>query len=664
MNNHVPPKTAKTSLPVGLALLLSNLAAQQLILVEQGADPCPIFAEKADTAAAQALAKYLKQISGAEFAVTATEAPPAGKGILVGSFGSQESQELPGDSFIIRTIADGQDVKLQIAGATPRGTHFGVYAFLEEVLGCRWWSHNEEEVPSSPTIRVGAVNIARKAVFRQADLLNREAQSGTNGFVYKSRGKSTEAFTGGHTLYPLLTPYAKEHPEIYPYSKKTGKRAANNLHFCYSAPGIAEALADALEKQVQRRKGNVSDFIYMAGMGDWYGGFCQCERCEKIYAEEVWTRPDGEKRDAPSSTLIRMINRTAEILEGKYPGVRVGTFAYMSLEGPPGKTVPRGNVVIWQPHLRHCIIHGVDQCEKNRNYYYNLKRWCELAPGRVYIWDYGVSFKNFLYPFPVLRSMAENIRLYARMGVAGVMVQGNYVSTGSDLVVLKNYLWRKLLWNPGLETKALLEEFCKGYYGPASRPIVKYVNELENAVARQSDAHMDEFANRETIRKTYLTDKRAVNLRRRLAKAAKKAGGEEPYCRRIREAGASLEAFTLWCAGPLVERGGRLVRADLDHQYTYPRALDLVKHCRGASPREWGTGRSYHLSLLPLHGGPLARLSKGEVEVEVAPVLGCVCGRFSTRERRSSGSRSPTREAIPCSAGPASRSPWDTAPAR
>ena len=84
----------------------------------------------------------------------------------------------------------------------------------------------------------------------------------------------------------------------------------------------------------------------------------------------------------------------------------VGTFAYMTLEGPPGKTLPRDNVVIWLPHLRHCIIHGADKCEKNLNYLENLKRWCEIAPGRVYIWDYGVNYgENFLYPFPVIRSM-------------------------------------------------------------------------------------------------------------------------------------------------------------------------------------------------------------------------------------------------------------------
>jgi hypothetical protein len=48
-----------------------------------------------------------------------------------------------------------------------------------------------------------------------------------------------------------------------------------------------------------------------------------------------------------------MINKAAEILEAKYPGIQVGTLAYMSLEAPPAKTVPRDNVIVYVPRLRH-----------------------------------------------------------------------------------------------------------------------------------------------------------------------------------------------------------------------------------------------------------------------------------------------------------------------
>jgi hypothetical protein len=76
----------------------------------------------------------------------------------------------------------------------------------------------------------------------------------------------------------------------------------------------------------------------------------------------------------------------------------------------------------------------------------------------------------------------------------------------------------------------------------------------------------------------------------------------------------------LWTDGPVEERDGQLIRADLK-EYTYPRALELFKHLRGASPREWGEGRSYRMGMLTWHGGPLSVLSGGALKVKVAPVM-------------------------------------------
>lgn len=106
----------------------------------------------------------------------------------------------------------------------------------------------------------------------------------------------------------------------------------------------------------------------------------------------------------------------------------------------------------------------------------------------------------------------------------------------------------------------------------------------------------------------------------RIGAAEKATGGEQPYLRRVREAGAGLEAVLLWNSGPLEARGDKLVRTDIG-EYTYPRAQALLEHTRGASPREWGGGRSYRMSFRALHGGPLHTLSRGDLTVRVAPLL-------------------------------------------
>lgn len=596
-------------------------AVSAVTLVAPGVEPCTIHVPASQETAARHLSRYLKEISGADFPISTNAGPAAGRAIVLGLLPAAERTGWPGDSFLIRA----DDDTLRILGATPAALLFGVFDFLETALGCRWWSSSEEDVPRRDAIALDAFERAVRARFTQTILMNREAESTVNGFVYKARARNSESWSGGHTLYPLLTPYAEKDPGLYPFSRKTGTRAANKLHFCYSAPGIAEALAEALAGEVRKRGGNVRDVLYMAGMGDWYGGACECERCEAIYLEEGWTDAEGRRRGIIGGTNLRMMNRTAELLEAQFPGVKVGFMAYMSMEAPPTLTRPRHNVYVRIPHLRHCIVHGIDECEKNAAYLRNLTRWCELAPGRVHVWDYGVNFgENFLYPFPAIESIGRNIRLFDRLGVAGLIIQGNYVSTGGDLVALKNYVWRKLLWDPALDTTALIREFCDGYYGPAAEPLFAYVMELEQAVRPESmpGKHLDEFAKAPAIRAAYLSPERMARLRGLIGEARDATADRDPFARRVEEAAVSLDAFALWHPGPFAEAGDRLVRADKNNQYTFERALRVREFSRQASIREWNTFRAYHDQFLAMHGGPLAILRDGDLEVRVAPALG------------------------------------------
>ena len=590
--------------------------APAVILVGKDQPPCPILirpkAPRDENLAAKQLAAYLKQISGATFSVKTAPEPLPDRAILVGPLGVRLPADLGEEGYVIRT----RGKVLLIAGGSPRGTLYGVYGFLEDVLGCRWWSHTEEFVPKKAVIALRKLNITARPAFSLHNLYNREAQHGKNYFAYKRRATSPERFTGGHNLCPDLRPYAKKNPQFLPMGKN-GKRKFNNLHMSYVAPGMSEALAEVIEKKLKRHKGEVKHNIYFEGMGDWYGGMCMSPESKKIYAEETWTDPDGRKKPGYIAPLLRMLNKTAEILEKKYPGIRVGTFAYMSLEAPPAKTVPRHNVVLRIPHLRHCIVHGVSECKKNRSFLLNLKRWGELAPNRVYIWDYGINFGNFMYPFPNIKAIARNIKAYKKLGVRGVMIQGNYVSMGSDLIVLRNYVWGKLLWNPALDVDKLIEEFCLGYYGPAGKEMLAYVNALEDSVRTPKHIHLNEFERK--LKKHYLTDELEARLNQTLRRAVARTRGRDPYLRRVKEAMVSLEAFNLWKPGPLKEQGDRLVRADLGD--TWQRAQDMVKYSRKASPREWGDGRAYRMGFLALHGGPLPTLKRGPLEVKIAPIL-------------------------------------------
>lgn len=582
-------------------------------LVVSGKSPLPVVVRKdADTLekrAATELARYLSQISGAEFQVVNTIDPLPQGAIVVGDAGTVRPEALSREGFIIRT--NGQ--RLRICGGTPHATLIGVFALLEEQLGCRWWSWNEEYVPKASTLMIPAQDTHIEPAFQQHDCFNREAQNRANAFAWKRRTISLTNFTGGHNLCPLLKPFTDERPDFLPMDKN-GKRAFNNIHMNYTAAGMDEILTGLLKKEITKRKGNLNGVIYFAGMGDWYGGMDYSPESKRVYEEEKWTDPDGRVNPGYSATVLRLINRTAEALEKDVPGVQIGTFAYMSLEAPPAKTRPRENVSIRLPRLRHDTVRSIIVSPKNASFRRNLDRWCELAPGRVYVWEYGSNFTNFLRPFPSLRSLAENIRYYHQAGVAGISIQGNYVSTGGDLAVLKNYVWSKLLWDPTRDTDELLREFCTGYYGPAAEELLAYVNLLEDSVRGENPIEADEF----NSKFAWMTPAVVARAQELFRAALRKTASDAIYQRRVKEAEVSLEAWLLWTPGELQEQGELLIRADLGD--TRARARSLVQHCRGASPREWGNGPKYHMNFLAMHGGRMPVLREGRLTVKVAPM--------------------------------------------
>jgi len=528
------------------------------------------------------------------------------------------------DAFQIRTVAGS----VEITASASMGLRFGFYELMQR-LGCRFWAWDEEVIPKLAEVRVPALDFSWTPAFRIHDLMNQEAMSRKNDFAHKLRAVSSLKFTGNHNIQPMLRKFADAHPgEVFPLvktrDKATGEvkkevREFNNLHYCYTAPGISEALAEELEKEVVKRKGNVRDLIYFAGMGDWYGGFCECERCTKVYEEEAWKNPDGKTFRGLSATLLQMVNRAAEILEKKYPGIQVGTFAYMSLEAPPGKTVPRENVSVYVPRLRHSGSTTADDPKgENRTFWLNVQRWCEIAKGRVDVWEYGANYDNFLLPYPVLNIMAENIKAYHKIGVRGLMIQGNYASMGGDAVVMSNWIWSRLMSDPSLDTGTLINEFTDGYYGPAAPEVREYLKELDASLKAPGCPNIDEFSK---ALETYLTPDVLKKLTARIAAARQLVSAPEyaDQLVRVNDLAMGVETARLWKEGPFRERDGRYIRSDFGYD-TFPEALQLWKNNRrGTAPTEMSSGKVKWLEFLSMHGGAVTTLRDGDLSAKIWP---------------------------------------------
>jgi hypothetical protein len=110
--------------------------------------------------AAQELSDHLEQIVARKFKIT--DSPTLNQPcILVGPQAAKHaepafsSEDLGDEGFVIRTVGN----YLMLAGGKPHATLYAVYTFLEDHLGCRWWSSTESTVPKRGDLRIAPTDI-------------------------------------------------------------------------------------------------------------------------------------------------------------------------------------------------------------------------------------------------------------------------------------------------------------------------------------------------------------------------------------------------------------------------------------------------------------------------------------------------------------------------
>ena len=107
-------------------------------------------APESEQYAAIELRDWLKEVSGAELPITGLDGGTQGKRLVVG-FNPIVEELVPGtdkpgdrdDSFTWEN--HGGDILFW--GGSKRGTLYSVYSFLEEELGCRWYSSKVSVAP-------------------------------------------------------------------------------------------------------------------------------------------------------------------------------------------------------------------------------------------------------------------------------------------------------------------------------------------------------------------------------------------------------------------------------------------------------------------------------------------------------------------------------------
>jgi len=439
------------------------------------------------TAPAAELNQWLKRLTGVALPVESTK-PATGPAVFLGGDAAwkrlgttPEGLGLGGQGYAIRTLGDD----LVIAGKTDLDTLFGVYAFLEHYLGCRWFWPGETGMvaPRQETLRVGRIDEVSEPDFPLRWTLRDKACARFNGAnvgIGEPEDFRIQWFV--HTWLRLVEPseYWAEHPEFYAdlggkRADPTGKQAQVNL--CTTNPEVVEAAVRKIDEVVA---GDPSiDMVSVDPMDTQQ--FCQCAECRKLQD------PEAPYEARNSRLVFDFTNRVAEQVAQKHPGLLIKTIAYHTYLAPPPFAM-RDNVVIQFCRFM-CHNHSLAEtgCPESAYFGKYLQQWRDKgALLMLYEYYYKASWCGL--PWPIAHMLRRDLPYMHRSNVAGVATQWdhNYANNG-----LGQYVATKLLWNSRLSVDELLSDFYEKAYAEAADPMRRYHERLETTL-EQSGVHVAE----------------------------------------------------------------------------------------------------------------------------------------------------------------------------
>ena len=472
-----------------------GLGAETLRLAADGktdyAIALPDVPTQVEQTAASELASFLKQVTGADFPIYAESQLPAngGKTLFIGAVRSgveskifAQDQRFADDEILLETA----EKSIYLTGNAARGPLYAVYSFLQDAVGCRWWTSTESTIPQRATLDIAPVHVSYTPKLLCRESFYRDPHIAEAGAIFSARMKLNGHFHkippeyGGHLpiLYwahsfsQILPPatYFAEHPEWY--ALIGGVRKGEQTQLCLTNEAMFQ---EFVKNTLEKLRANPGTKFVSVSQNDC-GGWCQCEACEKLKAEN----------HSQAGPLIHFVNQVAEAIEKEFPDTLVETLAYNESRFAPALEKPRDNVVVRLCTIECSFVTPLADGGRNEVFKENIEKWSAISKN-LYIWDYVTNFRNYMQPRPNHPVIAPNIRFFIENHAVGLFEQGDAECAAGDFVRMRNWVIARLLWDPSLDQKALEDEFLAGYYSPNAAVLLReYLDKLDEA-ALQAD---------------------------------------------------------------------------------------------------------------------------------------------------------------------------------
>ena len=496
-------KVFGTGFLVAVSVGISAFADGNVIVVdgERSAYSINISAKasKTDAFAARELQLFIRRSTGVELPIVVESraeklidvGTPDAVSRLQGRLGRKFSTEESG-----YLVGDG---RISIAGGGKTGNAYGVYVFLEQELGCRWFTRTGVDlVPKRKNLAVTEKSFFEKPRIPCRLLL--AANHGVDGrrdsadhlFYFRNRinqiggnydnvalpelkgalvPRLRELYPQCHSFFKYLPveKYFKEHPEWF--SLIDGKRVKDR-HLCFSNQEMCDELTKNLLDYAESCGGE--GFLDLS-QDDAGGEFCQCEGCQAAM----------RKYRTPAGKFFEYLHTLGAVAKARFPRLIIHTLAYhrdCTQRPPVGMDPFPSNIAIVFAPIDDDQFKSITH-PHNHASFEDFKGWVRLA--KVWLWDYPTLYSQ---PFGHLGKMAESIKAYADAGLTGTYVEHDWhVNYGGDFADMQTWLLMRAFRDPDLDWRTLRAEFCRGVYGAAADDMIAYEEDLE----RRRENHKD-----------------------------------------------------------------------------------------------------------------------------------------------------------------------------
>lgn len=379
-------------------------------------------------------------------------------------------EEVGADGYVIKKRGD----TVFISSFGKEGVIYGVYEFLQKVVGSEYFGYLAWEIPQVENATLLEEDILRKPAFEKRA---RSFQWGVYDTQTERRFGYNEAnampwVEFEHSFFRLIPKekYYKDHPEYY---------SSQSSQLCLTNEGLLAEMKKVVISRLTPAQFERGDVLAFSIGHEDNNTFCECPRCKK-----------AAKKYGKSGVTIRFINEIADTINAfvdkNYPGKTVKTvfFGYGPTIDAPVKwsadgtcipiddtVVAHRNVAVMLAPLGSNWAYSLLDKEHNGRTRASLIGWKAIHT-ELFIWTYDGVFHDIPLPMDNWEYLKESYQIFKDCNA--VYNFDEWSGRGHQFEMMRHYVRGHLMWSLDYEVDDLIRRFMKGYYKEAADKVYEY----------------------------------------------------------------------------------------------------------------------------------------------------------------------------------------------